>query len=235
MAEARPPAAPTSTTSAHALTALSREWPTLKAALAAHDPAAAAGARTSVEAVLPQPGPKLAQQILAFFSALDSGDARGWLGEAGQSLERATGTGLLASIEADLAEMKPATAGNGDWRVAFLPFLDGAELQQIRIYSRRHKPGAKSEADPGDRFILDFDLTELGPLQIDGLLHKPRCDVILRSQALLPDWLREELVRLYADSISAIGFSGELSFQVARSFPSPPLDDAPAEGRGVVV
>jgi hypothetical protein len=231
IAEERPPPPAASQPS---LTSLSRDWPNLRAALDAREPVAAGTARPMLDA-LPQPGPRLAQQMLAFFTALGSGDVRPWLGDGAQSLDRAAGTGIIARLEADLAEMKTATAGNGDWRVAFLPFVDGSELQQIRIYSRRHKAGAKPEDDPGDRFLLEFEMTELGPLQVDGLLHKPRCDVILRSQTLLPSWLRSELVRLYADSISAIGLAGELSFQVTRNFPTPALDDAAAEGVGVVV
>ena len=44
--------------------------------------------------------------------------------------------------------MKTATAGNGDWRAVFVPFADNGQLQQIRIYSRRHKGSAREGGAP---------------------------------------------------------------------------------------
>jgi hypothetical protein len=50
-------------------------------------------------------------------------------------------------------------------------------------------------------------------------VREKRFDLILRSHAALTPELRQELTRVFADSVAAVGFAGGLTFQSgARSW-----------------
>jgi hypothetical protein len=219
-------------------------WPALAEAVEALRAADPAAARQLAEAVLPRPDARLTTAVLFFLSALRGGDVRGWLGDGlARSLNR-TRPDLSTRLADDfrvLARAADEPASN-DWRVTQVPLFTGAEIELIRLWTRRHDDPADDDDDnpqrQDQRFVVDVSLSRLGRLQLDGLVRDAgrRLDLIVRSASPLPPAIRNHIRGLFADAGALTGLNGGVGFQAA-----PPnfVDVAaePSAGRpaGVVV
>ncbi|SMH47529.1 hypothetical protein [Azospirillum agricola] len=198
-----------------------RDWPAMRqlmAALAAADPALA----RSMLATMPQPNRKLTAALTFFLSAMRGGDARGWLGdEAGSALERSGRGDLLARLDKEFEGLRREASEPmpGDWRPYTLPMMDSNGPKPIKLHIHPLKGDeeeggdGKEKGKPGSRFLIDVEMSRLGPMQLDGLVRPNHFDLILRSHAALPPELRVELIQIFADSVRAVGYTGGLSFQ----------------------
>ena len=131
------------------------------------------------------------------------------LPEVGQTVEAG---GEMASLARQASEPLP-----GDWRAYSLPLYQDGDLTAARLLVRhRGADDAGGLADGergGRRFLIDVELSRLGPLQLDGMLKTPRLDLVLRSHRPFPIEDRQEIGRLFADACDACGLAGALSFQ----------------------
>jgi len=197
-----------------------REWPAMRqlmATLAAADPALA----RSMLATMPQPNRKLTAALTFFLSAMRGGDAQGWLGsDASSALERNGRGDLLARLEREFEGLKREAAEPmpGDWRPYTVPMMDANGPRPIKLHVHPLKGDeengeGREKSKPGSRFLIDVDLSRLGPMQLDGLVRPNHFDLILRSHVALPPELRVELIQVFADSVRALGYTGGLSFQ----------------------
>ena len=74
------------------------------------------------------------------------------------------------------------------------------------------------------RFLLEVHPSQLGPVQLDGLIRQgvqaaqlqTHLDLIVRSEALIPSGDAIELQGLFIQSLEATGLTGRLSFQEGR-------------------
>ncbi len=217
----RPPAA----AAARAADARStRAWPQTREAvgalLAESDPAT----RAAADQLVPKPGPRLAQQMMAFIGRGD-GDLSRWLGDAMVRALEQRGLGdLLARSDGGTTREPDRQSVAQEWRHVTLPLFDGSTLHPVEFRTRRRNEGGTPE-DPREqsRFVVDCIHDELGAVQIDGLLTKgganKRLDVVLRSHAELPETDRLAIAALYLDACGAMGFGGEITFQVTGQFP----------------
>jgi hypothetical protein len=199
-------------------------WPALDMALEALDIAAPALA-TQMRAMLgPMSGTDLGASLVLAMKALYGGD---WPGEAiGRALTQSGHDKLRQRLVDDTTELRqladsPAT---GDWRVLTLPLLAGSMVQPIRIYTRRGKKKSTGEAtDDGGRFIVEVEMSKLGPLQLDGMFRPLRFDLVLRSHRSLGEEIRNEATAIFHKSIAASGIAGDIAFATASRFAVTPL------------
>jgi hypothetical protein len=70
---------------------------------------------------------------------------------------------------------------------------------------------------------------------LDGLVREKTLDLMVRTQRALPEPLRDGIRGLFADQVSALGFSGTVSFQVVRQFDIRPIEETGAGSSGVTV
>jgi hypothetical protein len=219
-----------------------RTWPALVEmveTLRVSDPAAA---RQLVNTIIPRANSQLAAGMMNFVSALRSGEVNAWVGDSlMRALER-TKPDLSNRLKDDFGRMsrlvdEPAPR---DWRMALIPFHNGAQVEQIRLFTRR--PGQDEEDDAsadrkGTRFVVDVQLSVLGRLQLDGMVRDQKhVDLIVRSQSNLPDVMRDDIRRIFQEAGEVTGVSGGIGFQAAPpNFvePSPPEPDG--DGVGLVV
>jgi hypothetical protein len=229
---ARPSTASASTT----LPALGREWPALKSAMAALGEVDLPLARQILEINMPRLGsPRFLGQILHYLTTPTAAEVRTLLGETAVSRLELAGRGdMLARLDAELREMGRLNTNASDWRVFFVPILDMNELRQLRIFTRRRKSDKDRERE-GGRFIVEVDFEELGPMQIDGLVKKPRIDVILRSHVELAPGMQAGIAEVFGRTCDASGLVGKIFFQATSSFPVSPLDDIAKAGPGLSV
>jgi len=168
---------------------------------------------------LPSPDRRFAAAALLFLAAMRHDDLAGWLDAAASSravddaepLKR-----LAAGWHGFLGDFGDETAAAETWHPWMLPFHDGIGLRPLTFQLRRRA----SRPDGGSteiRFRLDLDLSALGALQLDGLIHARRFDLVLRGAGRLDAATRRELSLLFLESLDAVGYVGAINFQNERA------------------
>src|SRR5579872_4292057 len=212
------PATPTSP-------ALGSGWPALDDALQALDRSAPGLAAQLRADLAPTAAPRLAAALLFFMGVLQ-GDGN-WPGDAMSATLTAAGRAdLRTRLAKDLGDLRQqaSESAQGDWRIFTLPVLDEAAVRPIRLYVRNNgddKNGGQSQQ--GSRFVLDLDLTRLGPLQLDGLVRGPRFDLVLRSHEPFDPAMKAEIGALFHNALDGSGLSGDVAFVNTAEFPVSPL------------
>jgi hypothetical protein len=207
---------------------LDKGWPALEASLGTLGlvaPQLSAHLRTDLSA---QSGEHLASGLMFLVAALQSGSSRAWPGEAIEhALALAGRSDLKLRLGEEFAEIRgiannPAT---GAWQVFLLPLIEGAAVRPVRLYlKRRGERGRRAASEDNARFILEFELTRLGMLQLDGLVRPQRFDLVLRSHSALDAPLRAGVERIFYQRVGAAGLAGTIDFATALKFDIAPLD-----------
>lgn len=205
-----------------------------------------AEAAARVIAQLPQPGPQLVANLAAAMAAVRGGDVQTWLrlSELPQRSRDEARTGRIAQRladdlgEAGASSRRPAT----DWRVYPLPMFAGGQVERIQMLVRRapesddEEPRSRRRGDD-TRFLLDFTLSHLGPMQLDGLVSRAgrSLDLVVRTHAALPEPMPCEMQGIFAAAMTGIGYAGSLSFRVTPEFVVPEATRPGDDRAGVVV
>ena len=210
---------------------LGQSWPAMAEAIAAVQTVDPAIAQQVVKPKVPAPNLQLTNTFLMFMAALRGGDIRGWFGdEAAKTMERAGQKNFLSKLVGDIGELAKLADDTppGEWRPMPLPFFDGKGLQQIWMFTRQQQSEDGDDEDgdqnPGTRFVIELNLSEMGGLQLDGLVQEKRFDLILRSRQELPQSVRRDLSQIMETSLGSTGYDGSLVFE-AGDFPVNPLAD----------
>ncbi len=199
---------------------MTERWPALQEAVTTLNQVNPAAAQQLVNAVLPQPGAALGNNILFFLMALSGGDLHGWFGDGPiRALQRAKPE-LLARLRDDFGQIERIAREPGEWRTTLIPFLNGAEIDPIRLSLRN---AAEDDANDGSenakgiRFIIDLDLSRLGRFQLDGMVHhgEKRMDLIVRTDDFLPRPIENGIRDIFRDAADVTGIKGGIAFQAA--------------------
>ena len=193
---------------------------------------AAPEALIALAARLPQPGAQLAASLFTLFSTAVRGTQPRWLTGITDVLDK---VGRRDLAEAAIEEMdsligKPLRGrGGDDWQSWLLPLLVDGRIERIRLMTRpqpRDEEEKNRRGQEGVRFLLDLDLSRLGPMQLDGLIRRDarRFDLILRTHTPLPGEMRQDIRRIFTAALDGMGMTGEAGFQRADRFvaPEPP-------------
>jgi hypothetical protein len=220
---------------ARSLPTLGHEWSSLKAAMGALGSIDPPLARQILEISLPRLGTaRFLGQVLNQLASGSARDAKALLGDTAHAvLERNGRADLLARLDAELREMMRLNGSASDWNVMFLPLVDVHELRQMRVYTRKKKPGGKGR-DPG-RFVVEVEFDQLGEVQIDGLIQKPRIDLILRSHVELEPGMQAGIAEVFGRTCESSGLIGKIFFQATAQFPVAPLDEITSAGPGLSI
>jgi hypothetical protein len=205
-------------------------WPTLLesvSVLQRSDPVAA----QQLAQAIPDGGPRTAAAVISFVQAMRSGDARQWPGDATlRALERTgpRGTQLAATLSGEVAELATRARDTGaEWRALPIPWNTGGEIDRVALITRREGEGdsdeTKGKTGGGTRFLIDLNLSRLGPMQLDGMFKKEirAFDMVLRTKEAIPEDMRRDLLGLFTEANGAMGLKGGLSFQVTKKFADP--------------
>ncbi|MFV3074501.1 hypothetical protein [Niveispirillum fermenti] len=217
------------------------DWPAMRevmGALLAADPALA---RSVAAAILPQPTKRLTTTLTFFLSALRGGDAGGWLGPAATELLEARGQGrLLARLREDFraAAQHAAEPAPDGWRGMPIPLGTPDHVTRAQLHVRHSTDqdgdgqGTQDGRGAARRFLLDLSFSNLGPMQLDGMVRSGRFDLMIRTRTLLPADMRQTIGTLFRESLETVGYAGTIGFQTGAHFwtrvrggtPSRPLD-----------
>jgi len=218
-----------------------RAWPQLDEALKVLAHADPARFDHVAQNALPRPGAKLTSQMLFFLSALKGGDIKSWLGDTVNRVIERDRPGLTGRLSGDFQIMSKLadSSQSGDWRLALVPLWGSDELEQLRMYYRNHSgQEGEDESTEETRFILDIDLSNIGHLQMDGLM-KPedkRLDLIVRTDAPLPEGWRTDIGEIFITAQDITGLKGSLAFQAAPgNFVEFPPIETPSPHPGLLI
>lgn len=219
-------------------TAGAAPWPTLTEALQVlqrSDPQAA----QQLANTLPDGGPRTVVAALSFIQSMRGGDQRQWPGDNNlRALERAgpRGAHLAKTLSGEVAQLSAQTRETAsEWRATPVPWNAEGQIEKINLITRREETAEDDENEeenksgPGLRFLLDLDLSQLGPLQLDGMVHEESkgFNMMIRSHAPLDEKIRRDLMGIFVAANQAVGLKGGLTFQVTPKFADPIASSEP--------
>ncbi len=162
-----------------------------------------------------------------FMHALQHGNLEQWVGKELASTLRSMGFGLETDIAAlQQLQQQPQRQENTDhWRALLFPYVEdeGDQPRQGQFYWREQE---KEDGSTSQRFVLAVELSELGPVQLDGLFTTPEVHIRLRLEQELSDNEINALSEIVADTLRAFELHGEVRVEVVDKLGEPePLHD----------
>ncbi|PCI49601.1 MAG: hypothetical protein COB49_04830 [Alphaproteobacteria bacterium] len=171
---------------------------------------------------------QMTSAMIFFLAAMGAkSPARIWLGpEITQQLEKSGQGKLLTMLDNDMQRIFRLGAETpvNEWRPALIPLQIGGDVNAIPILTRQ-VPGedskGKNTADEDEddekisatRFIVELDLSRIGPLQVDGLLKEKRLNIIIRSKIILPPQMQQKMISMFTAALEISGYNGDLQFR----------------------
>ncbi len=221
LAVVQPPRPPAPGATPHAWNGVSPDgdWPALDEAAEALEEISPGALRHALSAATPKADQQLASNLLFFLSALKGGDIRGWLGDGPLRILERHRPDLAGRLRDDFGQLGGPVRDpeSGDWRLQMVPFLNGQDIERIRVMTREKEEGEKPGDTGGTRFVIDLDLSRLGHFQIDGLvgMKGKRVDLMVRTDEPLEPHMREDIRRIFSDAAELTGIEGSVGFQAA--------------------
>ncbi len=173
--------------------------------------------------ILPQPGQpaKLPAAALLFIAAVRAGDINSWLGDKNiDALRRMGKAEFVARMAREFSGLnklasEPVTP---EWRGMSIPLYSDGQIDKIHLYYRHSNHGddrdqEQAEKGKGTRFVMDLNLSHMGPVQLDGYTRGQQVDLIVRTQQPFGAGARYEMTQRYIKALEKAGFEGALIFQ----------------------
>jgi hypothetical protein len=213
------------------LLSLARGWPSLADAIGLLRQNTNDADALATLARLPQAGPKLAAGIIAAMQAIRANDAEALLGALvaarSGSVARDEGARKVRQEFAQISTLAQDRPGI-DWRCCFIPILDDGTIRQINLFYRRDRRKDRKDSKDekaGTRFIVEVDMSRMGPFQFDGLVREKQFDLMVRSHIALPQQFRKDITELFHEALTLGDYRGGLVFQKVKEFPVSPLEE----------
>ena len=177
---------------------------------------------------IPQPNAALPTTLLLFLSAMGKSNPRFWLNEeATNKLTKAGKSALIAKLSEEIKSQSKTVQDPvvGEWKSYPVPIYADANLQMLNFYVHQRYENSRDHEETSSpangnvatvRFVIDLRMSQLGPLQLDGLVHRKQIDLILRSEHALPETLTQDLHQTYIKALGNIDYAGTIMFQTGR-------------------
>lgn len=164
---------------------------------------------------LPNTGPRLAPTMLFFLSAVLSGDMQRIFSGDGVQLLTRIQRSLVERMAEDLGQAQRNATGNAphDWRSFLIPVSTGETFEPVYfLFQREPEEAAKTAQAPGVRFVIEVEMSRLGPFRFDGLARAKQVELLIETRAPLPADMRNDIRSIYIETLSALGVAGTIAF-----------------------
>ena len=204
-------------TTVSTFSALSHDWQALRET---HQLLAQSNQAMAQEFVnrVPNTKSKMVNSVLFFLSALKSGDIKHWLGNRSASAIDGKSPNLMKRIGADFDGIRAMSGERTDqsWQMLVFPLMHEDELHQVRWFYKDDESGGQ-KGENGSRFVIEVSMSEIGEIQLDGLIRKPKgrlqFDLIVHSVKTLPDAMQTDMQSIFEQAAEAGGFTGSIRFE----------------------
>lgn len=200
-------------------------------------------AAQALQRIVPHVGTQFSAGMLFFMNILRRGDVSEWLGkDLIEHLERMGKGDLVQRLGADLGAVRTLFTDQpqGNWQALFFPVMVEKELHHAQMFIKPEEQERK-EGGGGTRFIVELELSHLGPMQMDGLVKKraehTQFDLVIRSIHELPEEMKTDIYGIFENAQQVTGLQGSLNFRLVQEFPVHPLQEIQkqaGEGGGIM-
>jgi hypothetical protein len=196
-------------------------WPAMDEimqTIAVNNPEAA----RSLARVIPTPtnALQLGSSVMFFIAAARSGDIGSWLGERNLNILRraAGGSDLISRLSQDVSSINRIIGEpvSSEWRSMVFPMAWQNEVSRVVMHYRNNQEDGDKGDNSGElqtRFIFDLNLSNMGDVQIDGLMRGKRLDMVVRTQSPFSSPVQQVLKQIYVRALDDTGVYGDLGFQ----------------------
>ena len=199
-----------------------RTWPVLEEAIDTLRDSNSQLALNFINTSLPKPNGAFAANIMRFILGIRSGELSNLMADASLRLLMQDKPDLARRLRDDfriLGRMSEEPV-SGDWRALPIPIANGHEIEQIRLLMRRvhaNEVDEENRTGPGIRFVVEVDLTRMGKLQLDGLVHETtkHFDLVIRSNTPIAHAMQNDIREIFENAQELTGTKGWLRFQAA--------------------
>lgn len=204
-----------------ALLEFSRKWESLRNALAqlkhSHPQAA-----KDLAGKLPNPEKGLLPQLLQFAEAVSNQSALKLLGDETLNLLRSLGIDFTADLT-QLHHLQQKPDAPDGWRAFYFPFMTDEDPDQGAFYWRNQE---NEEGDKSTRFVVNLSLSELGPVQIDGLMQEKHHIMLkVRLHKIPTDTFEKDLQEIVQKFLEPLEIQGQVKVEISQTFETDPLHD----------
>lgn len=201
-----------------ALAGFAKSWESLQAGLATlrtQNPNAAA----TLAARLPHLA-ALGATLLPYLEALQKNDPARAFGREEMAILKAMGHDLGADFVQMQSLHQPTPEG---WRGILFPYMEtpSADPQQGGFFWRRQKNEDDPEKPTSTRFVVQLGLSQLGEVQLDGLLAYPELWLKLRRKTANEPGFVENLQTVVETTLAALGLQGGIAVETTSRFVDP--------------
>lgn len=194
-------------------------------------------AAQTLQRIVPHVGGQFSSGLLFFMNVLRRGNVTEWLGrDMVEHLERMGKGDLVQRLGNDMNALRSlfAEQPQGNWQALFFPVMVDKQLHHAQMFVKSDEGRKQKGGGGGTRFIVELDLSNLGPMQMDGLVKKEeertRFDLVVRTMTELPEQVKADIYAIFDNAREATGLTGNLQFRRVSEFPVTPLREMQEEG-----
>ncbi len=113
---------------------------------------------------------------------------------------------------------------NANWKIVDIPFLNGENINRIRIAIKNFMEEEKNEQEKrrrkSARFVVDTSFSNLGNFQFDGFsFSKERqFDLIIRTSRNIPQDLKQNIFAIFKNTLHQLEYKGTIKLNVKENF-----------------
>ncbi|MCH2547578.1 MAG: hypothetical protein MK052_08220 [Alphaproteobacteria bacterium] len=189
----------------------------------------------NLQRIVPHIGSNMGAGLMLFINMLRKGDVTEWLGsDLIEQLEIMGKGELVQRLGADLASVRSLFVDQpqNNWQALFFPVMVENKLEHAQMFIKDNAQD-KKKGGSGTRFIVELDLSNLGPMQMDGFIKKresvTQFDLVLRTLVELPETIKTDISGIFNTAQQVTGLDGSLNFRLVPEFPVHPLEEMQAE------
>jgi hypothetical protein len=136
---------------------------------------------------------------------------------------KAMGIDLIPDLTS-LNQLQQRSETPDGWRALLFPYIEqeGEDPRQGGFFWRNQE-GEEENQPKRTRFIVQLHLSQLGDVQLDGLLNEHHINLKLRLRQDPGDDFTADLQRLVQQTLDAYGLEGGISLEIKPTFPIDPL------------
>ncbi|TKW60708.1 MAG: hypothetical protein DI628_07365 [Blastochloris viridis] len=169
--------------------------------------------------------------LIAFTNALRTNDPEKALDREAARILKAMGIDLSSDIsQLSQLQQRPSPQADHQWRGTLFPYVEapGEDPRQGGFFWRREKKD-DPRAPTSTRFVVEVDMSNMGALQLDGLVTYPDIWLKLRRTSQPEEGFTENLQAMVTSLLQSYGLNGGIAVETTATFPVNPRAELLAE------